>query len=165
MMQWLKVAALVGGIMVVGVYGAKKYWPRGIRNNNPGNIRHNPTNDWHGMVGVDKDGFVVFGNPADGIDAMGEIFDSYKRRGVWMLSDVIRAWAPSRGTDHNGNSYTNATEAYLAHVMQLTGWQAAHVPQRAEGDYLALTKAIITHENGRNPYTDEFITAALARPT
>lgn len=145
----------VGAIMVMS-YGAVKYWPRGLRNKNPGNIRHNPANDWYGMTGQDKDGFVIFGNAADGIDAIGEIIDSYQRRGIWMLADVIRTWAPA--TENN-------VESYLSHVMQLTGWQAAHVPQRTEGDYVGLVKAIITHENGRNPYSDEFIAESLARAT
>ncbi|MBC54119.1 MAG: hypothetical protein CMQ34_09845 [Gammaproteobacteria bacterium] len=151
--------------MLALTYGARKYWPRGLRNNNPGNIRHNPANNWYGMTGQDRDGFVIFGDPADGIDAIGEIIDSYQRRGIWMLRNVIETWAPGNGKDQNGKAYTNSTEAYLSHVMQLTGWQAAHVPQRTEGDYVGLVKAIITHENGRNPYSDEFIAASLARPT
>lgn len=139
-------------IMVMGV-GAAKYWPRGIRNNNPGNIKHNAANDWVGMTGQDKDNFVIFSRPEFGIRAMGRIFDSYQRRGLVNLKMMIDAWAPAEENDN---------DSYLAHVMQLTGWQWTHMPLRAEGDYHALVKAIIKHENGRQPYTDELITAALA---
>lgn len=143
----------VGAIMVMS-YGAVKYWPKGLRNKNPGNIRHNPANDWKGMTGQDKDGFVIFSDDKYGIRAIGKVIDSYQRRGIWMLRDVIETWAPP-GDNNN-------TDSYLSHVMQLTGWQAAHVPQRSEGDYAALVKAIVHHENGRQPYTDQFIADALA---
>ena len=148
-----KILIVIGAIMVLG-YGSVKYWPRGLRNNNPGNIRHNPANDWNGMTGQDADGFVKFSGAQYGIRAIGKVIDSYQRRGKLMLRDVIETWAPP-GDNNN-------TESYLSHVMLLTGWQAAHVPQRTEGDYIGLVKAIIKHENGRNPYSDQFIADALA---
>lgn len=139
--------------MVLAMYGARKYWPRGLRNNNPGNIRHNPANDWKGMTGQDSAGFVQFESADYGIRAMGRIIDSYRNRGIVTLRQIIEAWAPDTEND---------TDSYLSHVMQLTGWQAAQVPMRSEGDYQALVKAIITHENGRQPYSDEYISQALA---
>lgn len=147
-----KILIAIGVVMVLS-YGATKFMPRGLRNKNPGNIRHNPANDWNGMVGQDEGGFVVFSGAHFGIRAIGKIIDSYQRRGVWMLRDVIEEWAPPE---------ENQSDAYLSHVMFLTGWQAAQVPQRTEGDYVALVKAIIKHENGINPFTDQFITDALA---
>lgn len=140
--------------MLALTYGATKYWPRGLRNNNPGNIRHQDANDWQGMTGQDSSGFVIFSEPKWGIRAIGKVIDSYQRRGIWMLRDVIETWAPP------GDN--NDTDSYLSHVMQLTGWQAAHVPQRTEGDYVALVKAIVLHENGRQPYSDQYIADALA---
>ena len=134
-------------------YGARKYWPRGIRNNNPGNIRHNAANPWKGMTGQDDDGFVIFESAQFGIRAMGKIIDSYRNRGIVTLKQIVDTWAPD--TENN-------TESYLSHVMQMTGWQAAQMPVRSEGDYLALVKAMIKHENGRVPYEDEYIADALA---
>ena len=147
-----KILLVIGVIMVLS-YGAPKLMPRGLRNNNPGNIRHNPANDWNGMTGQDDAGFVIFSEGRYGLRAIGKVLDSYQRRGVWMLRDVIEQWAPSEEND---------LESYLSHVMKLTGWQAAHVPQRAEGDYVSLVKAIIKHENGFNPYSDQYIVDSLA---
>lgn len=152
MNKTLKTFLIIGGLMLIGSYGAIKYWPRGLRNNNPGNIRHNPANDWLGMVGQDEDGFVKFSDAKYGIRAMGKIIDSYKTRGVVMLRQIIETWAPPGEND---------TDDYLAHIQQKTGWQSYHVPVREEGDYLTMIKIMIEHENGRNPYSTQYIMEAL----
>lgn len=156
----LKTVLILGGLMLVGTYGARKLLvTRGIRNNNPGNIKHFESNSWHGKTGVDPDGFVIFGDAADGIDAIGEIIDSYRNRGVVTVRQIIETYAPAEGRD------ANDVESYIAHVQQLTGWQSYHMPTRFNGGYLPLIKAIIKHENGQNPYSDQFIEDALNRAT
>lgn len=145
---WLLLA-----IVIIGA-GFKVVQPRGIRNNNPGNIRWSPANDWLGQTGQDDAGYAIFEDPKFGIRAMGKILDSYHRGGHVTLRQIIFRWAPP------GDN--NPTEAYLANVMEQTGWPDYFVPVRQEGDYLPLVRAIIQHENGRNPYSDEFISQALA---
>lgn len=132
------------------------YKVRGLRNNNPGNIRYNPANDWKGQTGYDgtpdKPGFAVFSHAKWGIRAIGKTIDSYKRRGVLSVEQIITEWAPG---------HENNTAAYIASVRSKTGWPRGYVPVREEGDYLPLVKAIITHENGMNPFSDSEITGAL----
>lgn len=145
---------MLGGLVTIGAYGVYKMKvPRGFRNNNPGNIRHNPANQWKGMTGQDSDGFVQFSDTRYGIRAMGKIIDSYKRRGIVMVRHIIEEWAPRSEND---------TDDYIAHVQLETGWQSYHVPMREAGDYLALIKIMIEHENGDQPYSDDYIKEALA---
>lgn len=82
--------------------------PRGIRNNNPLNIRHNSANNWQGMTGVDDAGFVVFDDVASGYRAADKILDSYARRDIVLVEDIINEWAPDS---------ENNTSAYLDFVV------------------------------------------------
>lgn len=112
--------------------------PRGIRNNNPSNIRHG--DNWIGMSDTQKDSsFVTFTDAKYGIRAMVRIFRSYRNRGVYTLGQIISTWAPSN---------ENNTEAYIAAAEKSTGWDRNHVVVEMEGDYQTLIKAIIKHENG-----------------
>src|SRR3569623_742027 len=70
--------------------------PRGIRNNNPGNIRWGE--DWRGLVApaqrTDPD-FCQFVAPVYGIRAIGKILLTYQARGILMLHRILRTWAPA----------------------------------------------------------------------
>jgi len=44
--------------------------PRGIRNNNPGNIRKNESFTWQGEIDQDDKGFVVFDDEVNGLRAL-----------------------------------------------------------------------------------------------
>jgi hypothetical protein len=116
--------------------------PRGIRNNNPGNIRHSATN-WQGQSDSQTDAdFLQFVSPEYGIRAIDKILSSYARRGLITLQDIISTWAPPSEND---------TQSYIAAVADATGMQP--------GDTVtidlrpALIAAIIQHENGAQPYT------------
>lgn len=158
--RWYVIAAII--ILASG--GTAVYYKvRGLRNNNPGNIRYNPANDWKGQTGYDgsgekrSDGTIDWGmakfkHHKWGIRAIGKTIDSYKRRGVLSVEQIISTWAPA---------IENNVDAYIASVRSKTGWPRGYVPVREEGDYLPLVKAIITHENGMNPYSDSEIKEAL----
>ena len=128
--------------------------PRGIRNKNPGNIRWNSLNNWVGQVGRDDAGYAVFSDAKWGIRAMGKVLESYHRNGTLSIRQIITRWAPAADR--------NDTEAYIRHVTKALKKPEHFIPVKQEGDYLALVKVIIQHENGTNPYSDEFITEALA---
>lgn len=82
--------------------------PRGIRNNNPLNIRCSD-NAWVGVSGKDKDGFCQFTKPEYGIRAAARILQSYwERHGIDTLRGVITRWAP---TDDG-----NPVDAYVTAV-------------------------------------------------
>ncbi|END3473480.1 structural protein [Salmonella enterica] len=120
--------------------------PRGIRNNNPGNIRQG--DDWKGLVPksqrTDKD-FCQFTTPEYGIRAMIVILRNYQRKhGLNTISGIINRWAPTN---------ENNTQAYIDSVAKATG--AAPDQKVDTGDsrfMMKLLQAIIRHENGEQPY-------------
>lgn len=124
---------------------------RGIRNNNPGNIRLGA--NWQGMREEQTDGaFVQFVEPKYGIRAMARIIDNYKKRGVTTVEQIISTWAPP---------IENNTQSYVRSVAQKTGWPSFYEPEKSRGDYLPLIKAIIFHENGQQPYSDATINTGI----
>lgn len=85
--------------------------PRGIRNNNPLNIRKS-NNAWLGKVkGVDKD-FETFASMEYGIRAAFVILRTYIRKhGCKNVSDLIHRFAPA--TENN-------TQAYIERVLKIS---------------------------------------------
>ena len=86
---------------------------RGIRNNNPGNIRHGI--DWDGL---DKDQskdeeFSQFSTPEYGIRAMFKILKTYNDKyNLNTIEGIINRWAPP---------IENDTEAYINFVSSKVG--------------------------------------------
>lgn len=114
--------------------------PRGIRNNNPGNIRWDGKTNWRGMVAADPMGFVIFDTPEHGIRAMSRILNSYEGRGIITLDQIINTWAPP---------VENKTGAYVTHLAGLLGI----APNDRVTDRAGLIAGIIKHENGQQPYS------------
>lgn len=117
--------------------------PRGIRNHNPGNIRHNSANAWKGaaLEQLDK-AFVQFTAPQWGVRALGRVLMSYERAGLHTVSEIIGRWAPP---------LENLTGAYTRAVAHELGVDpGASIDVRAQLGKLAA--AIIRHENGQQPY-------------
>lgn len=113
--------------------------PRGVRLANPGNIRHGDS--WLGLAPKQPDpAFCTFIAPEYGIRAMMVIFGTYAKRGLNTVGQIINAWAPITEND---------TKAYIADVRKKLGKDTV-----TAGDYAALAKAIIWHENGQQPYED-----------
>jgi hypothetical protein len=128
--------------------------PRGIRNNNPGNIRYNGI-EWNGLANPPSDGaFCIFVAPRYGIRALATILRNYKRKyGICSVSGIINRFAPSTEND---------TAAYIRSVCAAVGCDAdAKLDTENEAVLLPLVKAIIRHENGKQPYTDEQIQEGL----
>lgn len=123
--------------------------PRGVRNNNPGNIEDNGT-PWRGRVGNDGR-FIVFDNPVNGIRAISRILDTYSSNGFTTLEKIISRWAPP---------VENNTESYIQHAekaLKLTRYTPIGEQHKA-----ALIKVIIQHENGVQPYSDKVIYDGIA---
>ena len=127
---------------------------RGIRNNNPGNIRWG--DDWDGPVPksqrTDKS-FCQFTTPEYGIRAMIIILRNYvKKHGLNTVRKIINRWAPP---------VENDTEAYVNSVAKQVGVDADKVIDVTDSRVMIpLLEAIITHENGSQPY--EFATFVKA---
>lgn len=135
--------------------------PRGIRNHNPGNVRHG--DPWQGLAAKQTDkAFATFTSAAYGIRALARTLITYQDKyGLRTVADIIHRWAPPS---------ENNTEAYIAHVCTLTGIDAKmRLDMQNFHDLRAVTEAIIRHENGKGPlvtlngwYDDQTIAKGLA---
>lgn len=131
--------------------------PRGIRNNNPGNIKSNSIT-WKGMMAEDdrtpeqkkEKTFVVFRGPWWGIRAMAVILRNYHRKhGLNTVSQIIYRWAPPADANPTCN-YTNfVADHMLVDPDQELNLECFDTMRR-------LVRAICAFENGGTPYTWEF---------
>lgn len=150
--NWLLVLA---ALALVGGGGAAVYsMTRGIRNNNPGNIRYDGT-AWEGLATPPSDGaYAIFVDPRYGIRALGRVLTNYiESDGVPpTVAAIIARWAPPS---------ENNTLAYQTDVAS-----ELNVDPDAPLDFAnvkpALVTAIIRHENGLNPYSADTIAQGLA---
>lgn len=125
--------------------------PRGIRNNNPGNIRWGA--DWQGLK---KDGksqdpsFCVFVSPEYGIRALAKLLKNYQRLyGLNTPRKIINRYAPPN---------ENQTLAYVQSVAAQLGIQPdTPVDLNDEATMVVFVKSIIRHENGIMPYDTDTI--------
>lgn len=122
---------------------------RGIRNNNPGNIRHK--DKWQGLALQQTDAnFCVFVAPEYGIRALTRILQNYQAKyGLNTVSAILSRFAPPLEND---------TNSYIDHVCRLLGVQQdTEINVFKEDVMMKLLKAIIRHENGIQPYSDEIL--------
>jgi hypothetical protein len=125
--------------------------PRGIRNNNPGNLEYHAGIAWRGQVGTDGR-YAVFDTSVNGIRAMMINLHTYMRRdGVNTVREIITRWAP------HGE---NPTEAYIQFVARKVG-ASAEQPLLWESNVIALAQAISEFENGGVFYTESVFNSAL----
>ena len=125
----------------------------GIRSNNPGNIRAGSVK-WHGQVGVNIHGFVVFDTPRNGLRALAKLLLTYyDKHGLKTVRGIVTRWAPP---------VENNTPAYIASVALHIDRGADEVLDLHDPDTLDdLVHAIVLHENGYFPYTArDLVTAA-----
>lgn len=118
--------------------------PRGIRNNNPGNIRRSQ-DPWQGLseVQTDKD-FFQFKSMAYGIRALAKVLITYQDKyGLQTIADMINRYAPPLEND------TKTYALIIASLMKrkVTDKINTHDYQ----DLKALLAAIIQQENGALP--------------
>lgn len=88
--------------------------PRGLRNNNPGNIMTLPSGHmWDGQTGVDPEGYAVFGTPEAGMKAAATNLNTYAtRHAIDTVAGVVNRWAPASAGNNTGNYAT-----YIAQRM------------------------------------------------
>lgn len=119
-----------------------KSLPRGVRNNNPGNLERGKDR-WLGMSADQSSDsrFIVFDKPEQGIRALMRVLINYQERhDIKTVRQAINRWAPS--TENN-------SAAYVQHVSRLTGLDPDE-PVDFLDPYICttVTKAIVRHENG-----------------
>lgn len=127
--------------------------PRGIRNNNPGNIERSAVR-WLGEVSGADTRFATFDTPEAGIRALARNLITYQQRhGLNTVRRIIARWAPPR---------ENATAAYEVAVARELGVDPdAPLNLRDEATLSKLSAAIIRHENGVQPYADATLAAGV----
>ncbi len=119
--------------------------PRGIRNNNPLNIRRSG-DKWQGLRALQEDrAFCQFSTMEYGWRAAFVIlcktyYVKYKLR---TIRDIVSRWAPAN---------ENNTAAYIRHVSDYTGIGPDRVlasPQECPTDWLLIGYAMAVVENGK----------------
>lgn len=128
--------------------------PRGIRNNNPGNIVQT-ANQWQGEVQGNDPRFKTFATPEAGIKAMGDNLLAYQDKyGLNTIDGIVSRWAPA--TDNND------VGSYIATVSKALGVRPDDkLNLRDSAVMFKLVGAMIRHENGNQPYSDAQITTGI----
>lgn len=127
--------------------------PRGVRNNNPGNIDRSRV-PW---LGEDRSSaalasearFCVFRSPEFGFRAMARTLRTYQyKHGLNTVRQLINRWAPPN---------ENNTDAYVHAVAQAVGVQPDQVLGLGAHAMVPLLRAIAHHEQGGDYWKDEII--------
>lgn len=117
---------------------------RGLRNNNPGNIKFAVPNNWRGQIGVDDKGFVIFDSMANGVRALGILLRNYSGMGLNTVEKIISRWS---ATDR---------EPYIRNVSLWLGVNPQS-PLDVNARLTELAAGIIRQENGKQPFSIEQI--------
>lgn len=125
--------------------------PRGLRNNNPGNIRNSDATDWIGEVKPSrkKDNvFEEFETMAHGYRALIKLLQNYrKKHKCQTIADFINRWAPRTEND---------TTAYILTVCRALEVPSNYVPDvNDKSTMCAFAGAISLVENGLKPVMEE----------
>lgn len=128
--------------------------PRGIRNNNPGNIRISKT-AWRGKKLENTDGdFEQFTSAYYGIRALVRVLRVYQtKHNLKTIAQIINRWAPPNENDTE--AYANA----VARVLDAEPDKEILIGENTTTE--RLVAAIIRHENGMQPYSAADIQAAI----
>jgi len=126
---------------------------RGIRNNNPGNIRTGRDN-WLGKIG-DDGAFVQFATPEHGLRAMAMNLRTQARKNGATVAGIVGAWAPPN---------ENETGSYIDSVAAKIGVRPGQKLDLNDNDTMTrLMRAMILQENGGSvPYSAAQFNSALS---
>lgn len=129
----------MGGGSLMG----QAWQPRGIRNNNPGNLEWLPPGRaWNGQIGSDGR-FGVYDTPANGVRAMARQLLKYSREGLNTVRSIIAKWAPA--SENDVGAYARSVAARMGVGPDESISVSASLPR--------LVAAMIRHENGQQPYS------------
>ena len=134
--------------------------PRGIRANNPGNLRYIPAIRWLGQIGPDDRGFARFDTMVHGIRAAAkDVLSGFRQArssggqaGEDTVREIITEWAPPSEND---------TEAYVQAVARAMDVDPDQQLMPTHDTLVALLRAIFYHENGVR-VSDQDIHAGVA---
>jgi hypothetical protein len=122
--------------------------PRGLRNNNPLNIRHN-ADIFQGETKGNDTSFKTFSAMPYGYRAAFVTLATYNARGWNTIEKIISRWAPPSEND---------TEKYIANVEKWSGVPRNRILTTADGaDYVMIVSAMSAVENGKNADISQII--------
>ncbi|MCU4295734.1 structural protein P5, partial [Brevibacterium permense] len=112
---------------------------------------------WQGMAADQSSDprFVVFEAPVWGLRALAKVLLSYSRKyGLRTPEAIVGRWAPPTEND---------TGAYARQVAKALGVGVGDaIDMENAGTLAVLVAAIVTHENGQQPYSPALIAQAVA---
>lgn len=115
--------------------------PRGIRDNNPCNLRTGD-DQWLGLVG-DDEGYCIFDLPEHGIRAAAICLRTYAgKHGLFTIGGMITRWAP--------RADRNDTAAYIANVCLACGVSPDSAYPLTPVNLTPMIAAMIRQECGEN---------------
>ena len=120
--------------------------PRGLRNNNPLNIRRTGKDQWKGLRAIQQDAaFCQFESMAWGWRAAFYLLTRtyYHKYRLYTIRGIVSKWAPPQ--DHNN------TEAYIRNVCKWTGIgpdEPIGIPSQQPARWMMLGVAMAIQENG-----------------
>lgn len=143
-------------------YRGKKNLPRGIRNNNPGNLVHTK-DQWQGKAAEQPDAkFVTFTDITYGIRACAHDLKADILKGQDTIRKIFEGVPELKLYGYAPKSDGNDTDAYIANVVAATGIPADHKITYDRDTLKALMRIIFKIENGTDKYTpDDVIDAGL----
>lgn len=118
---------------------------RGLRNNNPCNLKSSKNTKWDGQVGSDGK-FIIFESPEYGIRACAKNLKNYQQKnGLDTLRSIVYRMGPP---------HENDTKKYVRNLSNIVGVSPdekinvlKHLPE--------IIKGIIFLENGKMPYPEK----------
>lgn len=118
---------------------------RGLRNNNPCNLKSSKNTKWDGQIGSDGK-FIIFESPEYGIRACAKNLKNYQQKNGL---DTLRSMVYRMGPPHE-----NDTKKYVRNLSNIVGVSPdekinvlKHLPE--------IIKGIIFLENGKMPYPEK----------
>ena len=138
-------------IVILGLGGVAYVKTRGLRNNNPGNLRDTGEN-WRGLDTPRNDGaYLRFVDAKWGLRALAKVLHNYQHRhGLKTIRQIIHRYAPPS---------ENATDAYVNDVASRLG-VSPDSPINVDARMPDLLAAITYHENGIQPYSAQTLIEA-----
>lgn len=113
---------------------------KGIRNNNPGNIK-NTSIPWKGVVVGHGGTFEQFQHIGYGLRALITNLQTYHNEGTQTIKDIISKWAPPSN---------NPTQQYIKVVSNQVGVPADKKIKFSQSNVFSMTRAIVDVECGRD---------------
>lgn len=120
---------------------------RGLRNNNPGNIRHSPQT-WRGEVAGTDTAFKTFSSMAYGYRAMFKLINNYQKKyGLSTIREIVTRWAPP---------IENDTDLYIRFVSDRSGVpESSRITTTNRDVMIPIVAAMSQMENGVAPVTKD----------